>query len=442
MLEGIEYPSGRNGYPDPVTLFGLGNAGQTWTSPYVVAKLVSNNNTITTPSGTYRNAVRYDLTFGSSVQTWYLVPGTGFVQFGAGTGLALSKVTLNVPPASPAPTSGTCPNVGITANPPANGNFSTTGLEAALQTAIGAGSNFMTIETSWSTLEPSPGTYDLSSISSQIAWAAKYKQNAVLLIKTIDTMSRAVPSDLYNLSWNDALMISRWQGLLKAVLPALNSNIKWIELGNEVNTYLTAYPAEISTYSAFIQSGQGIITAIKPSISTGVVYAFDSWHLNDTVFRTLNPLMQHVAFTYYDANAAVATAVQRSPADIPFDFADMVAAAASKPLILTEVGYASSTAINSSPATQQSFYATMLTTFAGASGKLTGATFSFMSDFPASTLNALATEYGASGASWVSWIGSLGLFDSSGNPKPAWTTFQAQAVPMQKNSGCTVNSSL
>jgi hypothetical protein len=436
MLEGIQYPSGTNGYPDPVVMFGVGTVGQTWNSSYVNATLVSNNNTIVTPNGTYTNVVRYDLTFGSSVETWYLAPNVGFVQFGAGTGLELSKLSLNTVPAPSTSPAGTCPNVGITANPKANGDFSAAGKEAALKSAIAAGSNFMTIETSWALLEPSPGSYDMSSISAQLALAAKYSQKTVLLIKTIDTTSRTVPSDLASLTWNDPHMISRWQGVLKAVLAVLNSQVKWLELGNEVDTYLTVYPAELSAYSAFIQAGQTIISGANPALSTGVVYSFDSWRLSNSVYLALNPQMQNVAFTYYDANATVPTAVQRAPGDVAFDFADMVTAAGGKPLVLTEVGYASSTAISSSPALQQTFYSNALTAFAGASGKLTGASFSFMSDFPAATDASLAAAYGPSGSSWVSWIGTLGLFDSSGNAKPAWSTFQAQATPMQANKGC------
>jgi hypothetical protein len=436
LLEGIQYTSGRNGYPDPVMMLGQGTPGQTWTSPYLTATLVSNNNTITTPMGTYTNVLRYDLNFAGSVETWYLAPSVGFVQFGTGAGLVLSRLTLN-PATTPATRSGACPIVGITANPHANGDFSEAGKLVALQSAISAGSNFMVIETSWAQLEPSPGSYNLSSISDQVSWAALLNQNAVLTIKTIDTTARAIPSDLATTAWNSSTMISRWQNLLKAVLPTLNSHIKWINLGNEVDPYLTSYPAELSPFAYFIQTGQNTIAATNPSISTGVVFSFDSYHLNNGVFLALNGQMKHIAFTYYDANSAVATAVQRSPADVPYDFADMVTAAGTKPLILTEVGYSSSTAISSSTAMQQTFYGNALTAFANSGGKLTAASFSFMSDFPASTVASLAAAYGTSGVSWVNWIAELGVFDQTGNPKPAWSTFQTQALALKGTTTCS-----
>lgn len=437
LLEGIVYASGRNGYPDPVVMFGQGTPGQTWTSPYLNATLVSNNNTIVTPMGTYSNVVRYDLTFGGSVETWYLAPNVGFVQFGVGTGLQLSKLTLNQVPTPGTPTSGPCPNAGISANPVATGDFSTAGKQAALVSAIAAGSNFVTIETSWGQLEPTPGQYDLSSISSQLAWSAQYNQNTVLTIKTIDTTATAIPPDLAGLAWNNPQVLSRWQGVLKAVLASLNPRIKWINLGNEVDPYLTAYPAQLAPFAAFVQAGQATIAAANPSILTGVVFAFDSYHLNNSVFLALNAQMQQISFTYYDTNSADATAVQRSPSDIPFDLADMVTAAGGKPLVLTEVGYSSSTAIGSSTAMQQTFYADALNAFTNAGGQLTGASFSFMSDFPAATVASLASAYGAGGASWVSWIAELGLFDEEGNAKPAWSSFSTLATTLKKTTSCT-----
>jgi hypothetical protein len=146
--------------------------------------------------------------------------------------------------------------------------------------------------------------------------------------------------------------------------------------------------------------------------------------------------MQHITFTYYDSNSASSTAMQRDPSDVPFDLADMIGAAAGKPLVLTEVGYSSATNIGSSLAMQNSFYANTLAAFGAASGKLSGASFSFMSDFPAETVRTLGASYGAGGSSWVSWIAELGLFDSLSKAKPAWGTFQTQATALRNNIGC------
>src|SRR5580693_5282257 len=341
LLEGVAYPIVRYGYPDPVMLFGEGSGGQSWRSPYLNSELVSSNNVISTPAGTFQNVRRYDIAFGTSVQTWYLAPNVGFVQFGAAGGFTLSNKSLNpatvpvTPPASP------CPQVGLDANPPANGDFSASGKEQALRQAIAAGARFMTVDTSWVQLEPSPGIYDFSSIQDQVGWAQKYQIDAAFTLKTIDTGSVAVPVDLQGKSWDDPALLLRWQALLRALAAQLNSHIKWVNLGNEVDVYVNNHIAELAPYYVFLQAGEAQLDQSIPGISTGVVFSFDTYHLTDFVFRVLSPLLQHVSFTYYDGNPSVGVA-QRSPSDEAFDLADMVTAANGRPLILTEVGYSSS----------------------------------------------------------------------------------------------------
>lgn len=438
LLEGVQYPAGVNGYPDPVVLFGTGTAGQTWSSPYVTSKLVSTNNTVVTPSGTYTNVARFDITLAGSPQTWYMAPSVGFVQFGTGTGLQLSSYTLNPAPSPTAPTAAQCPKVGITANPRATDDFSAMGKETAFQNATNAGSTFTTIAASWGQLEPSPGVYDFSSVSQPLSLIAKYGVDAVFTVKTADTLTRSLPSDLMSLAWDDPRVLARWQSFLGALLKNFNPRVKYLNLANEIDTYLVAHPAESTPFTTFLRTGKALVGERASSVVTGVVFAFDSWRLSDTVFRTLYPLISEVSFTYYDANSQVPGSIQRDPAGVPFDFADMLNAANGKPLVLTEVGYTSSTAVASSTAQQQNFYSMMLTQFAAAGGKLGGATFSFMSDFPSATIAALTAQYGL-GSPWVSWVSGLGLFDSQGNPKPAWTTFSSKAGAMKANTGCTTH---
>lgn len=436
LLEGVQFPSGVNGYPDPVMLFGIGAIGQTWSSAYVSSKIVSMNNTVVTPLGTYRNVTRFDVTLGGSLQTWYMAPAVGFVQFGEGTGLQLSAVTLNQAPSPSIPASARCPEVGITANPKANGDFSDAGKDAAFHDAANSGSNFATIAASWGQMEPSPGVYDFSSVAHPLSLSAKYGVDAVFTVKTIDTSFRSVPADLASFAWDDPRMISRWTKFVAALLKNLNSRVKYLNFGNEVDTYLTSYPSEIAPFSAFLQAGQSVVASASPSIVTGVVFAFDSWRVSDFAFRALYPLVNEVSFTYYDANSQLAGTLQRAVADVPFDFADMLTAANGKPLVLTEVGYTSSAGVGSSPLQQQAFYSTALTQFAAAGGGLAGATFAFMSDFPASIISALTVQYGSS-SPWLFWISGLGLFDEQGNAKPAWTAFSSQAAALKSNLGCT-----
>jgi hypothetical protein len=445
QLEALQYPQFRAGFPDLLPFFEEGTAGQVWNSPYVMSTLVSGSNIIETAKGAFRNVRRYDISFpGSGVQTWYLAPDFGPVQFGTTGGLTLSSYILEAgTPSAQAATQtvahAPCPAIGITPNPPANGDFSVAGEEAILRTVLAGGSKLIPISASWGQLETAPGTYSFSAITDYVNWAAKYNVPAVLTIKTIDTTGVSMPKDLAGSSWNDPQVIARWEAFLRALMPKLNTNVKWINLGNEVDTYLQAHPAEIQTYAQFLLQGEITIAQARPGVSTGAVFSFGSYRLNDFVFRALSPLCGHVSFTYYDQDPVSATSAVRDPSNAAFDISDMVAAASGKQLVLTEVGYPSSTGAGSSPALQQSFYTNAFAALSSAGGKVTAANFAFLSDFPSSALTSLGANYNTAAMLWMNWAGSLGLIDAAGKSKPALQTFYSNAQKLQTANACTVN---
>ena len=348
FLEGLEYPSVRSGFAEPEILFGVGGPGQTWVSPHLNVTLVADNETVWTPMGVFLQVRRYDIVIEGAAQIWYLAPDVGFVQLGDAVGLALSKLTLKPDVSRTATISATCPAIGITANPLVDGDFSSGGKESALRQTTDMGANFSTVSATWAELERQSGVYDLSSIENEIQWADRYNLKTVLVIKTIDSSLRTIPDDLKGLSWNDPRLIGRWQALVRKVVSPLNSHVAWIDFGNEVDLYLTANPGEIQPFSEFVSAAQAITSVVNPSLSTGLTFAFDSWHSNDFVFRKLQPLLQHISFTYYALNTFGSAFTHRDSAHVAFDVADMIHAAGGKPLILTEVGDSSSTDVGSS----------------------------------------------------------------------------------------------
>lgn len=436
LLEGVQFDSVRNGYPSPLMMFGDGVAGQKWSSPFMTSTLVSLDNTVTTPSRVYSNVARYDIAFGNSIQSWYLAHDVGFVQFGVG-GPKLVKYE-GVPSGGESTVAGVavpCPRVGIEPNPPANGDFSPAGKNAAFGKAVSAGANFVYISPTWAQLEPSPGRYDFSSVEQQFARAKSAGMETVVTIKTIDTSSRTIPSDLQNKAWDDPTMIARWK-TMAAKIATFSRRLKWLNLGNEVDVYLTAHPSELGSYYSFVDAGERAVAAVSPAISTGLVFAFDSYQLNDMTFRALSPLLHHVSFTYYAGNILAPGGVgQRDPADVPFDIALMVSAAKGKPLVMTEIGFSSSPSIGSSQTLQQAFYSNIFAALSVNGGKVSAASFSFMSDIPSSVANDFAGVYGGSQA-WASWFQHLGLFDAQGSPKAGWTTFQTQAKAFALPTTC------
>jgi hypothetical protein len=107
----------------------------------------------------------------------------------------------------------------------------------------------------------------------------------------------------------------------------------------------------------------------------------------------------------------------------------MIDAAAGKPLVITEIGYPSSTVVGSSTTRQQIYFANVFDVLQSLSGRIVAANFYQMSDMPSDTVASLVAYYNTwNPAAFGGYLGSLGVVDASGVPKPAWNTFAARGA--------------
>ena len=65
--------------------------------------------------------------------------------------------------------------------------------------------------------------------------------------------------------------------LIDQVLPYLNSSVKYISLGNEVDTYFSTYRRSVTAYKALIEDARNYIHQKKPNIKVGVTTTFDGF---------------------------------------------------------------------------------------------------------------------------------------------------------------------
>ena len=430
LLDGTVYNGVSNRFDDPVRWFPTDVApGSAWTTVLGPFTLLSNTATVKTPRQTYQGCWHYRIGTGSGAQHWYLAPNVGFVQYGEGpAAFVLDTVQLNAiqPPAPPPVFAAPCPRVGIDANPVANGDFSDEGHAAAARQAFAAGARFAHISATWAELEPNPSTYSFSKIDNWTSFARTNGMDLALTIRTVDTTALSLPSDLRGRAINDPAVIARFQSLLSALAPRLNANVKWINLANEIDIYFSTNGSSLPAFQQFYAAGASRLKAAAPGVSVGVVFSYSAYSYNNAVFQSFSPAVEHIAFTYYPIRSDFSV---RDPGVAASEIAEMAALSGSKKLLLTEIGYPSSTVLGSSLDKQAAFSTAVFDAIQKQGGHIVGASFFQMSDMPPATVNFLVSYYPTSNSqAFGAFLGSLGAWDPAGTPKPAWSTFSTRAT--------------
>ena len=102
------------------------------------------------------------------------------------------------------------------------------------------------------------------------------------------------------------------------------------------------------------------------------------------------------------------------------------ARALNKPIAFTEIGYASSPACNSTPAAQADFVLRFKRYFRATSrSEILFANYFLMTDWSSGTLRHLFDYYNYVSPGFAGYLGTLGLRDTLGAPKPAWEAWRS-----------------
>jgi len=279
----------------------------------------------------------------------------------------------------------------------------------------------------WSSLNPTGATYDLAMVSNPyfgLNALAAYGFTSILVnIPIVAIASRTMPADIAGLAFDDPTVIARYHTLIDQVVPYFNSSVKYISLGNEVDTYFSTHSSEWAAYKALIEDARTYIHSQKPNIKVGVTTTFDGATLTQAAsVASLNANMDVVILTYYPTSTSF---LVRSPSTVDTDMASMVAIAGNKPLVLQEWGYPSSSVLLSSEQMQADFI-----TYTFSSWRQYGAgRIPFISFFKRRDWNPAhcATLSGqVAGQNFYEFLCSLGLLNNNGTPKMAYSALTTE----------------
>ncbi len=393
--------------------------GQTWSTALGTVGLLSKTGKATVEGQSVSGVYLYSV--GSTSQIWGFRPGFGIVSYKLnGIDFTLTSNKAGSTPAPPQLSARSCPLVGLTAIPEDN-QLTDAQRAGILQKATTAGSRNLIVGATWTQLEPSQGAYNLSRIDKELRLAANQNLPVVFNLRVPQTVAPALPGYLSGKSLNDPVVLSRLNELLKRIVPLLPPQVTWVNIGYEVDTFSFLRPQDVGGYMALFTSAKSRLKSLRPGISVGQVFSFDSTRANDQMFKQLVSNADHVAFTYYALSGDYEQREARSPA---FDIPLMVSIAAGKPILLVEAGYSSNWA---GEAAQSEFVSQLFGALRKAGGAIQLFSIWSYADIPASLLPTLSMEFGQTSDAFGQFITSTGLVRQSGAAKQSFTTFVSEA---------------
>lgn len=289
----------------------------------------------------------------------------------------------------------------------------------AFALAQSAGASGQLSSYTWSELEPSEGDYELQNFSDAMDHAEDEGLSVLVGLQVINTVARAVPSDLVNQAWNSATMVSRMRALLNQLIPLMRGRVAYISIGNEVNGYFTGiHASELAAYTSLYADAVDYLHTQLPGVAVGVTVTSDALlGANAMTWYNLNSDSDVVITTYYPLETDYSVKPSNQPLS---DFPALIQFADGKPLVLQEVGYPASTVLGSSEASQAEFIEHVFSAWIDSDGDIPFLNLFLLHDFSDALVDTLVSYYGVGGTNFREYLATLGVRHTDSDEKAAW----------------------
>jgi hypothetical protein len=307
------------------------------------------------------------------------------------------------------------PALGLAVNLPAG--VTDADRQKALDAARTTGVSAFALELSWPAAEPRPRRYVVADVVRAARLLRQSGASVHLDLPLVDGRGRRVPADLAGRAFDDPAFAARLGQLLEALGPAL-LDLSTLSLGNEADAYFAARPAELAAYLRLFAGAVRFLEKPAPRLLVGVATAAPMDSRAPGVAARLHEKSPAVFFVYAPFLAGSPFA-HRPPATLEADWRAMVAAAAGRPLALTEVSYSSSPENGSTPQMQAEFVRRMRKFLSAADrSRLLFARYVPWRDPAEPRSGAAITD--PIERRRAAFFANRGLQKSDGTPKPAW----------------------
>jgi hypothetical protein len=290
---------------------------------------------------------------------------------------------------------------------------------AAWTEAKRIGIRAVTLPVDWAAAERKPGEYDLTWPKVADGFYPREGVEIGLVLRDLNTNRDERPADLRTKPFDDPMVLERWRRFADAVLDAMpKSRLGWISVGNEVDVSLGSDKDKVAAYGRYLRSAFAHLRKRRPGVRLGTALTFDGVRTRGAILKPILAEGDVAMVNYYLMDGA-----RRPPGtQVPKDLDAMAAFAAGKPLLVTEAGAPSGTAIGSSEAAQAEFIRTLLPE--ARRRKIPYVNLVWMNDVGDAEVAKFTAYYGFSEPEFKDFLATLGLRHADGKPKPAWIALE------------------
>ena len=296
--------------------------------------------------------------------------------------------------------------------------------------ARSAGTNGQFSSLLWSELEPNLNQYaadKLQNFRNTMQYADDNHLQLLVGFQMINTVAREVPAELSTVAWDDATMINRFKSLLDQLIPYMGASVRYISLGNEVDLYFeNGRSSEIPGFHVFVNTIQAYLHTQLPNAEVGVTVTAGGWlGGNVQTWLDLTADTDVMIVTYYPLNGDFTVQDPVAPAAA---FPALVQLAGDRNVVLQEVGYPTSSLLNSSESKQAEFIHQVFAAWRDSGQRIEFLNLFLLHDFSSDLVNTLTTYYGISDPKFVAYLATLGLRNTDNTDKAAWPAVLQEAA--------------
>ena len=215
--------------------------------------------------------------------------------------------------------------------------------DQALQMARAAGSETVSLSLAWDDIETAPGVYRPDSNWLEIAnlYCPSQGLPVSLVISTIDTGIDRHPPDLRLRSYDDPIIIARFNALLEYVFAQIpDLELTSMAIGNEIDAGLGSNAALWRQYTTFFEATARHARSLRPGLRVGSKAMFQGAVGGASEYLlALNQHSDLVMVTYYPLDYRFQV---QHPSQVASDLDELVSLYPGRPIFLAEAGYHSS----------------------------------------------------------------------------------------------------
>ncbi|MBN2241521.1 MAG: hypothetical protein JW793_02430 [Acidobacteria bacterium] len=330
--------------------------------------------------------------------------------------------------------------------------------DAAFNLAKSVGMQKIGLSFDWRDIEVRPSVYDNPNLKIANGYYPSRDVKLNLTLRPIHANRKSVPDDLAQADFDDPRMISRFKELLDYVFSQTGAiDYSTIVIGSEFDNYLRQHshpmsPTELrllnapedkrqpedlpqdegstmwEEYIIFCRSTAQYIKSRKPDVKV----AFEATYgglvgPNRDILKELNQYSDVVGVSYYPLGTDFEV---KSPLTVIKDFEALSALYPDREISFFQLGYPSSTILNSSEAKQGEFIRIVFKTWDTHAERIRMINFSFLYDWPKDSISDQSEYFGLTSERFGEFLLTLGLRRrrNSGEDKPAFVALRQEAA--------------